>query len=705
MTANSWLQRGASLFLKSSSRAAKVSANRLIEQIALLHESSLLDPVWYRRTYADLRDTPIDVARHYLEYGASEGRNPSSLFDTSYYLSQYPDVAASGMNPLVHYLLCGAREGRVPHPRSDLQDYTPIPSAPPPPSTAPSESGVFLSDAKNETALVFEWRRQIEKSGLFDAGWYLRMNADVVHANVDALDHFIKFGSAEGRSPGPKFDARWYIEEYPDVISSGMQPLAHYLLIGCAHGYKPSGSAYKRWCKRFDTLTDDDRQIILADVARNSLPNLLVIAYFDCAGARSACSAIAALTGQLYTGWSAILIFERGYCLQEIEDARSFVKSDSRFRIVSEQHGRAELPTYSSETCLVCLPAGVIMREHALYMLATAAADLRIRVVYSDEDMLDETGERTQPIFKPRYSPELVRTTHYLGPVVLVRGIEPSGEHVAVDLLNGRTNYETLIGSAVRKADPRSVGHVPSVLYHDTMAPRVRPAGPVGIPMCGAPLPTFSIIIPTRDRRELIEPCISSIEQRTEYPRDKLEIIVIDNGSTDPATVEYLKSLANERRARIIRDGGKFNFSQINYLAADAASHEVLLFVNNDTIVDDPLWLQRIAAYVIQKDVGAVGGKLLYPDRTIQHGGVILGIQGVAGHDLVGLQERDPNARLDTTREVSAVTGACLAIRREVFEKIGGFDTTLAVAFNDVLLCLAAIKAGYRNIYISDPLF
>ena len=174
-------------------------------------------------------------------------------------------------------------------------------------------------------------------------------------------------------------------------------------------------------------------------------------------------------------------------------------------------------------------------------------------------------------------------------------------------------------------------------------------------------------------------------------------MIVIDNGSTDESTLGYLALLSSAGRARIVRDASKFNYSRLNNLGAAVASHEVLLFVNNDIVVDDPLWLQRIATYVIQEDVGAVGGKLLYADRTIQHGGVILGIQGVAGHDLVGFNENDLNARIDATREMSAVTGACLAMRRKVFDQIGGFDTTLAVAFNDVLLCLNARKAGYQE--------
>jgi GT2 family glycosyltransferase len=703
------------------------AAKGLAEEIEILRRSPLLDPVWYRQTYPDLRHTPIDVARHYLEHGAAEGRNPSPQFDTKFYLEQNPDVAASGVNPLVHYILDGARKGRDPHPISDSDGQRPearehslcSPSTPGPlpnaqphklaQDSSPPWEGVNARASKAaaapfQTMSVSEWRKRVRRSGFFDAKWYLKNNKDVARAGLDPMDHFIKFGSAELRSPGPEFDARWYVEEYPDVLSTGLAPLAHYLTIGKEEGRQPSGSAYKRWCRKFDTLTDEDRSHIRSDISSNAFPHLEIIVYFECGPQDFVARTVKALSRQLFSDWRALLVFERGHDSHKIENARKAIEGDPRFFILSENYTSNNLPLWPPDGCAVLIAGGVLVREHALYMVSRTAAAAEVHLVYSDEDTLDENGDRKQPIFKPQYSPELARSTNYFGPLVLLRGLENRPSDIAEQLMRGAVTINGLIDDIVRRSDSRTIRHIPTVLYHDMLAPRPKTMTPVEMINSEELLPSFTVIIPTRDRLELLKPCIESIEHRSVYPRSKIEVIVVDNGTTDEETLGYLTLLSKEQRARVVRDGGKFNFSRLNNLAASSASHEVLLFVNNDTTVDDPLWLRRIATYVVQEDVGAVGGKLLYPDRTIQHGGVILGIQGVAGHHLVGFEENDVNARWDATREMSAVTGACLAMRRKVFDQIGGFDTTAAVAFNDTLLCLEALKAGYRNIYIKEPL-
>jgi GT2 family glycosyltransferase len=215
-----------------------------------------------------------------------------------------------------------------------------------------------------------------------------------------------------------------------------------------------------------------------------------------------------------------------------------------------------------------------------------------------------------------------------------------------------------------------------------------------------------SIIIPTRDRRDLLEPCIRSIEEKTLYPRSKLEILIVDGGSSDPGTLQYLSEVARAERSRLIRDGLPFNYSRINNLAAAQSNNEVLIFLNNDTLINDKHWIDRLVGFAVQKDVGAVGAKLLYPDHTVQHGGVVIGVQGVAAHAHVGLRETDGGYQnlANISHEVSAVTGACLAIRRSVFEEVGGFDEALAVAFNDVKLCLDVLARGYRNVYVAEPI-
>ena len=171
--------------------------------------------------------------------------------------------------------------------------------------------------------------------------------------------------------------------------------------------------------------------------------------------------------------------------------------------------------------------------------------------------------------------------------------------------------------------------------------------------------------------------------------------MVIDNGSADPAALRYLRETAERGAIRLLRDEAPFNYSRLNNLAVQQSTGEVLVFLNNDTVVNDPNWLELLVAQAMKEDVGAVGAKLLYPDHTIQFGGTIVGLQGVAGHAHVGLPEDDGgySGLAGVTREIGAVTGACLAIRRKVFDEVRGFDTTLAVGCNDVLLCCDLLDA------------
>jgi GT2 family glycosyltransferase len=218
-------------------------------------------------------------------------------------------------------------------------------------------------------------------------------------------------------------------------------------------------------------------------------------------------------------------------------------------------------------------------------------------------------------------------------------------------------------------------------------------------------LPSVSIIIPTTDRLELLAPCLDSIRKRTLYPDAKREIVVVDNRSADADTLRHLKEAVERGAISLLRDEGEFNYARLNNLAARETNADVLVFLNNDTLIDDLRWLQFLVSQAMQEDVGAVGPKLLYPDRTVQFGGTVLAGHG-ALHAHVGLGENDGGYRglANTTREVIVVTGACLAIRRKVFEEMGGFDENLAVEFNDVLLCLETLKRGYRNLYLARPL-
>lgn len=464
---------------------------------------------------------------------------------------------------------------------------------------------------------------------------------------------------------------------------------------------------YAEWIRRFDQLTPDDRQAILRHVEGETLPLILVLAVFVAKSQFCAEALLHDLREQLFTGWSAMLCFSPDCSEEAVSKARRLAEGDYRCRILRwAAHAGAEETLVTSKTPLrvLVVEPGIRLRQHALYAFsASAAQDPGAQLIYSDEDHLLADGQRHSPWFKPQFSPELALRTPYIGGCALI--VETNLARL-IDHCASAVDLAFYLSERALQLEPAQVVHIPDVLYHAASVACLPAARVNPIDLEKNRLPCVSIIIPTRDRRDLLEPCILSIEEKTLYPRSKLEIIILDNGSSEPSTQQYLADVARSQRVRVIKDGGVFNYSRINNFAAAHAKHEVYIFLNNDTLIHDRHWIHHLVHFAIQKDVGAVGAKLLYPDNTVQHGGIVIGVRGVAAHAHVGLREAEGGYR-DLARlshEVSAVTGACLAMRRSVFEEIGGFDEALTVAFSDVKLCLDALHRGYRNLYVAEPL-
>ncbi|MGC5779755.1 glycosyltransferase family 2 protein [Methylobacterium sp. NFXW15] len=374
-----------------------------------------------------------------------------------------------------------------------------------------------------------------------------------------------------------------------------------------------------------------------------------------------------------------------------------------------------------------------VLAEDALYEIARVAReDPGLVLVYSDEDKIDARGHRFEPHFKADFDRELLYGQNYINHLTAVRtdalratgGLRPGFE--------GSQDHDLLL-RLTAGLDPARIRHVPRVLYHwraeagsgsfsDRALGRAEEArlraleevaavtgaraerGPEGFNRLVHPLPDppprVSVIIPTRDRAELLKVTLDGLLTRTDYP--DIEAVVVDNDSCEAATTALFAELAQDRRVRVVPVPGPFNFSDLSNRGAAAATGPVLLFLNNDIEVIEPGWLTELVRQAVRPEIGGVGAKLLYPDRTIQHGGIVLGIDGVAGHSHLGVPDSEPGyfARMKIAHEVSAVTGACLAMRAAVFEEVGGFDAeALKVAFNDVDLCLRIRKAGYRLVW------
>lgn len=358
-------------------------------------------------------------------------------------------------------------------------------------------------------------------------------------------------------------------------------------------------------------------------------------------------------------------------------------------------------------------------------------------VVYADEDWIAANGARCRPRFKPAWDPEAQLGFDLLDGLCIFRREEAIRAGGLRPEFGPAARYHLACSLAVPLPSDH-VRHIPSVLCHRRI-PRTldaattgrvveayaaaarRAAAEVASRQAGTPVevlpsaiaacvnrvrralphpaPRVTVLVPTRDQAGLLGNCLEGLLRHTDYP--DLEVLVLDNDSVEPQTHSLFAELRAEPRVRVLRMPGAFNFSRINNAGARAASGEVLLFLNNDIEILEEGWLKEMVAEVVRPDVGCVGAKLLYADGTVQHAGVILQRGPLAMH--VGRMDdamaAGVDGRLAGTRDYLAVTAACLAVRRGVFHQVGGFDEThLAVAFNDVDLCLKVSDAGYRNL-------
>jgi GT2 family glycosyltransferase len=215
---------------------------------------------------------------------------------------------------------------------------------------------------------------------------------------------------------------------------------------------------------------------------------------------------------------------------------------------------------------------------------------------------------------------------------------------------------------------------------------------------CPLPQPKVTIIIPTRDKATLLEKCIDSIFSKTSYTN--YDIIVMDNGSSEAASFRLFEKL-QAKQVRIIRDDSAFNYSALNNQAVQNSAGQYICLMNNDIEIITAGWLEEMVSFASQPSIGAVGARLWYPNERIQHAGVIVGLGGVAGHAFVNLKRGEPGyfGRAIVHQSYSAVTAACLLVRKSIYQEVGGLDERLAIAFNDVDFCLRIKEAGYRNVW------
>jgi GT2 family glycosyltransferase len=495
---------------------------------------------------------------------------------------------------------------------------------------------------------------------------------------------------------------------------------------------------YARWIRKHEPTPAELRRQRATAFARRPTISIVMPTYNTPAAFLKA--VVDSVLAQTYPHWE--------FCIADGNSSADWVRptleeyaaKDARIKVdlLSENRGIA-----GNTNAALALASGefVALLDHddtlapsALFEIAKVLnhnpeADL----IYSDEDKLDASGRRVDPCFKPDWSPDTLRSYNYVCHLLVLRRTLVESLSGLREGFDGAQDYD-LVLRATEQA--RRIVHVPKVLYHwrmhqqstayntksktyvveagckalaehlqRTKTPgRVIPTSLLGAYQVIYHLPRqplVSVLIPNKDAAPMLARCVESIA-RSSYAN--YELLILENNSTEEETFAYYRQLERQGNVRIVTWRKPFNYASVNNHGATLAKGEILLFLNNDIEAINPDWLEWMVKHALRPEVGAVGAKLLYADDTIQHAGIVIGLGGIAGH--VHLRfPRDAEGymqRLRITHNCAAVTGACLMTRRDVFERVGGFDESFVLAFNDVDICLQIQSLGYRVIWTPE---
>ncbi|WP_022942139.1 glycosyltransferase family 2 protein [Psychromonas hadalis] len=441
---------------------------------------------------------------------------------------------------------------------------------------------------------------------------------------------------------------------------------------------------------------------------------------------------------QTYDNWQLVLVDDASTDVR----VKRYLKtlSDPRIKVIyAKQNGHISQATNMGiEVCegdfIALLDHDDLLAPQALNeVVAAIVANPNWQWLYSDEDFINESGARVAPHFKSDWNPYLLHAHNYITHFSVYKS----------DLLKtlkgcrlgfeGAQDYDLALRTS-EIVQASQIGHITKILYHWRMHAESTAlnsdAKSYTVALGKKALtehlqrksisavvdfgnldnyfhvqykpkqwPKVSIVIPTRDHKSVLETCVSSLLSKTDYP--DYEIVIMDNQTSDIDALSYLSAINNLKNINVFKHDKVFNYSEINNVAVDKASGDVVVLLNNDTEVINASWLKELVGLAMQADVGCVGAKLLYPDQSIQHAGIVMGLGGYAAHS----HRRTPEGsngyfnRPHINQVMSGVTGACLAIRKETYQSVGGLDEKYKVAYNDVDFCLKVKDAGFYNVY------
>jgi len=587
----------------------------------------------------------------------------------------------------------------------------------------------------------------IKRSKLFQPNFYIQSYLNSHLQVPDAILHYIRHGWQEGNNPSPNFDTKFYLETNPDVDNLNINPFVHYIRWGRAEGRLPrKKSRYKRypryqlWINLYDRLNAKDKLIIKSKIKHFSVSTTFtIVLWVKEHNQQWVREAIESVKRQLYKNWELFIIIDTSN-LNIHNRIEKWVHRDHKIKTIS-RNGEEDIIKLFNQIIASCKGdfIGVMTEKDTLspqtlfHFAGVINQNSDAKIVYCDEDKLDSNNNRSDPYFKPEWNPDLLFSQNYLENLCVY--------HIGIVKQVGGYNsgfddffsWELLLRlTKVIKAD--HIHHIPFALFHKhieftlerdsendnsvlnihskILINQFKLKNISGISRTNGDAklssiqynpdikPLVSVIIPTKNQHNFLSNCVESIINKTNYPN--YEIIIVDNQSDEPETIHYLNSLKERNQFKIISFNQSFNYSAINNSASRHASGNVLLFLNNDTEVIDSNWLEEMVRHAIRPEIGAVGAMLYFPDTTIQHAGVVLGLYGVAGHiyfkqDVDHLGQR---GRTAFVQNYSAVTAACMAIEKNKFNEVDGFDEiNLPVAFNDIDLCIRLLSIGYRNLW------
>lgn len=498
---------------------------------------------------------------------------------------------------------------------------------------------------------------------------------------------------------------------------------------------------YRAWVRLYDRLTPADRDAIRAHLAQfRQQPFFSVLLPVYNPNPKWLERAIESVRGQLYSNWELCVVDDASTDPRVWKLIEGYAARDSRIKILKRAEN-GHICATSNDALRMATGEFVALLDHddelaptALYFAALELnRDPQLQLLYSDEDKLDRQGHRCDPYFKPDWNPDLFTSQNYVSHLSIYRSDLARAVGGFRIGLEGSQDYDLTL-RCVERIEASQIRHIPRVLYHWRIAEQSTATFAAAKPYaheaairamqehldrCGISAtagpdygdylrvkysrpddaPLVSLVIPTRDRASFLRPCLASIFAKTEYPN--YEVVVVDNDSSEDETLDYLASFQANERVRICRMPGAFNYSKLNNFGVMQARGSLIALLNNDLEVMNRSWLDEMVSHGLRPEIGAVGARLWYPDKTMQHGGVILGAGGIAGHAHAGLRnEHGYFARAHLTQNFSAVTAACMLVKKDLYLQLGGLDEqNLAVAFNDVDFCLRLQEKGFRILW------